>query len=149
MPTTIENADLLDAMADQIRDALQSALASSNITVQVHPRMLSACTPPTVDMYPGDLSRGTDARAFGIRGEHLFTVRCRVDENDAEANQDLLLNFMDDINPLSVAGALLDEPTLGGVASDVSVDESSVTGFALYGDLVGFQFTAAVIRADS
>jgi len=46
-------------------------------------------------------------------------------------------------------GALLDDPTLGGIASDVSVDESSVTGFLLYGALVGFQFTAAVIRADS
>ena len=46
---------------------------------------------PCVDMYPGDLSRGTDAAAFGLDGEFLFTVRVRVQTNDADANQDLLL----------------------------------------------------------
>ena len=76
-------------------------------------------------MYPGDVSRGTDAAAFGLRGEFLFTVRVRVQTNDADANQELLLNMMDDINPLSVPMALLDEPTLGGLAGSLDVIDAS------------------------
>lgn len=135
-------------MADQIRDALDDV---TDVDVQVEPRMVSAPTPPTIDMHPGDLSRGTEAMSFGLNGEHLFTVRARVDENDADANQDLLLAFMDDINPLSVAMALLDDPTLGGLATDLDVVDP--TGFVIYpyGErlLLGFQFTAKVIRAES
>ena len=146
-----ENAELLDAMADQIRAALDDALSAASFTVQVEPRLVFAPSPPTVDMYPGDLARGTEARAFGTEGEFLFTVRCRVNPNDADANQDILLGMMDDVNALSVPMALLDEPTLGGLAADVDVRD--VTGFNLYpfgaDSLVGFQFTAVVIRADS
>ena len=151
MPTTIENADLLDAMADQIRTALASALSGSSVTVQVEPRMVTAPTPPTVDMYPGDIARGTEAAAFGVNGEFLFTVRCRVHGNDDVANQDLLLGFMDDVSPLSVPMALTDEPTLGGLAA--TLDCVDPTGFVLYPfggeSLVGFKLTAKVIRADS
>lgn len=147
MPSA-ENADLLDAMADQIRTAMADV---TDIDVQVEPRMVSAPSPPTIDMYPGDVSRGTEAAAFGVEGEFLFTVRARVNENDANANQDLLLALMDDVNDLSIALALLDEPTLGGLAT--SLDCVDPTGYVLYpfgGDtLLGFQFTAKVIRADS
>jgi hypothetical protein len=148
VPTTTQNADLLDAMADQIRTALASV---TDVEVQVEPRMVSAPSPPTIDMYPGDVSRGTDAAAFGLEGEFLFTVRARVNENDADANQDLLLNFMDDVNALSVAAALYEDPTLGGLASDM--DCINPTGYVLYPygseTLLGFQFTARVIRSDS
>jgi hypothetical protein len=148
VPTTTQNADLLDAMADQIRTALASV---TDVEVQVEPRMVSTPSPPTIDMYPGDVSRGTDAAAFGLEGEFLFTVRARVNENDADANQDLLLAFMDDVNALSVAMALVDEPTLGGLASDM--DCINPTGYVLYPHgsetLLGFQFTARVIRSDS
>jgi hypothetical protein len=149
MPTTVENFDLAEAMADQIRDALEDALSTTDLAIQVEPMIVFDATPPTVDIWPGDVPRGTDSRAFGIRGEFLFNVRCRVDQADADANQRLLYAFQDDVNALSVVNALLDDPTLGGIASDVSVDEASVTGFLPYGTLVGFQFTASVIRADS
>lgn len=148
MPTA-ENYEVATAMADQIRDTLESALSSSNVDIQVEPMLLVEATPPTVDIWPGDIAQGTDTRAFGGRGELLFNVRCRVNPNDADANQRLLYAFQDDVSALSVAGALLDDPTLGGIAADVHVDEASVTGFLLYGALVGFQFTAVVIRADS
>ena len=148
MAPATQNADLLDAMAAQIWDVIS---AVTDIDVQVEPRMISAPTPPTIDMYPGDISRGTEAAAFGTEGEFLFTVRCRVNENDATANQDLLLAFMDDVNGLSVPMALLEEPTLGGLATSLLVRDP--TGFVTYpfGDatLVGFQFTCLVIRADS
>ena len=143
-----QNMDLLDAMADTIRDALASV---TDVDVQVEPRMVSAPTPPTVDMYPGDVSRGTDGRAFGVDGEFLFTVRARVAMNDDVAQQDLLLGMMDEYNGLSVAGALYDEPTLNGLAT--SLDCIDPTGYVLYPfgqeTLLGFQFTARVIRADS
>jgi len=146
--TTVQNADLLDAMADQIRTALAAA---TDIDVQVEPRMIINPSPPTVDMYPGDLARGTEAAAFGVDGEFLFTVRARVNDNDHEANQDLLLAFMDDVNALSLAVALVDEPTLGGLAT--SLDCVDPTGFVSYpfGNeaLIGFQFTCKVIRSDS
>jgi hypothetical protein len=143
-----ENVELLDAMADQIRAAM---VAVSDVDVQVEPRMVAAPSPPTIDMYPGDLSRGTEATSFGVNGEHLFTVRARVNENDPVANQDLLLAFMDDVNDLSIAVALLDDPTLGGLAADL--DCVDPTGYVLYpvgGEtLLGFQFTCKVIRAES
>ena len=126
-----------------------------SIAIQVEPRMVSAPSPPTIDMYPGDVSRGVDAASFGVdehgKGEFLFTVRARVNENDADANQDLLLAFMDDVNPLSIAAALDDDPTLGGLAHDL--DCIDPTGYVLYpfgGEtLLGFQFTCRVLRADS
>ena len=150
--TTVENAHLLDAMADQIRETLADV---TDVAVQVEPRMVNAPTPPTVDMYPGDVSRGTDAASFGVLpsggGEWLFTVRARVSENDDVANQDLLLAFMDEVNDLSLARALDDDITLGGIATSLECRDPS--GYVLYPfgqeTLLGFQFTVAVIRADS
>ena len=148
MPTA-ENYEVAVAMADQIRDTLESAFSSSNVDIQVEPTLVVDATPPTVDIFPADIAYGTETRGMGGRGELLFTVRTRVNPNDADANQVLLYELMDDLTGASVVGALLDDTTLGGLAADVHVDESSVTGFLLYGGLVGFQFTAAVIRADS
>ena len=136
-------------MADQIRETMDTAFADDDFSVQVEPTLVVEATPPTVDIFPADIAYGTNTRGMGGRGELLFTVRTRVNPTDEYANQVLLYEFMDDLAANSVVGALLDDPTLGGIASDVSVDESSVTGFLLYGGLVGFQFTAAVVRADS
>lgn len=117
-----ENTELLDAMAAQIG----LALALSEIPVEVHGRYVAAPgSYPCVDMYPGDVARGRDAAAFGVDGEFLFTVRVRVQTNDADANQELLLNMMDDQNDLSVPMALLDEPTLGGLASDLDIIDAT------------------------
>lgn len=150
MPTTVTTQDLLDAMADQIRDAVDDV---TDLDVQVEPYMVADATPPTIDMYPGDVARGTDSAAFGGDGEFLFTVRVRVSGNDAVANQALLNAFLDDVDPLSVGNALTDEPTLGGLAQSLDIPESSVTGLVLYpygtDTLPGRQFTCTVIRADS
>lgn len=148
MPTTVENTDLLDAMAA----AIENVVSAAPVDMQVWPRYVAMPGSfPCIDMYPGDISRGTESAAFGLNGEFNFTVRVRVQTSDADANQDLLLNMMDDVNALSVPMALLDEPTLGGLAS--SLDVVDVTGFVPYGlgndAPVGFQFIAKVIRAES
>jgi hypothetical protein len=140
--------ELLDAMADQIRTAFA---AFSDLAVQVEPFHVADATPPTVDMYPGDVARGTEAAAFNVDGEFLFTVRVRVPGNDAEANMRLLNAFIDDIDALSIPLAILDDTTLGGLAT--SVDCIDPTGLVLYpygGEVLpGRQFTCKVIRADS
>ena len=55
------------------------------------------------------------------------------------------------MNALSVPMALLDEPTLGGLASSLDVIDAS--GYVPYlageDSALGFQFTARVIRAES
>lgn len=147
MPTPTTQ-DLLDAMADQIRAGLA---ATTDIDVQVEPYRVADPSPPTVDMYPGDAARGTEAAAFGVKGEFLFTVRARVPGNDPAANQALLNALLDDVDPLSVPLALEDDITLGGLAS--SLECIDPTGLVLYpyGQevLPGRQFTCRVIRADS
>jgi hypothetical protein len=136
-------------MAVQIEDVLGSLVETYRM--QIVGRMVSSPTPPTIDMYPGDLSRGTDAAAFGTQGEHLFTVRARVNDSDSGGNQDLLIGFMDENNALGIAAALTSDTTLGGLAT--SLDCIDPTGYVTYpfGDqsLIGFQFTCKVIRADS
>ena len=144
-PTTQE---LLDAMADAIRTGLSTV---TDVDVQVEPYMVADPSPPTIDMYPGDVARGTAAEAFGLNGEFLFTVRARVPGNDPVANQALLNAFLDDVDSLSVPNALEDDHTLGGLAA--SLDCIDPTGLVLYpyGQevLPGRQFTCRVIRADS
>ena len=68
-----ENTELLDAMADQIRNVID---ACRRRHPGASPRYVAAPgSYPCIDMYPGDVSRGTDAAAFGLHGEFLFTVR--------------------------------------------------------------------------
>lgn len=145
------NAELLDAMATQISAVLDPFFEALAWDLQCLPRMVTSPTPPTIDMYPGDTSRGTDAASFDAEGEYLFTVRARVSDNDEGGNQDLLLAFMDDNTDMSIANALWDDDTLGGLAT--SLDCTDPTGYVLYPfgseSLIGFQFTCKVIRADS
>jgi hypothetical protein len=139
---------ILAAMADAIRDAIDTATATENYSVQVEPHMLTA---PTVDMYPGDVSKGTEARAFGAEGELLVTVRVRVNGNDNTENWELLNDLMDDTGDLSIAAALDSDGALNGYVT--SLDFRDPTGMVLYtyGDqtLPGRQFTVMVVRADS
>ena len=144
--------ELMDAMADQISAAVD-ALTPDNIYVQVEPRMVINPTPPSIDIYPGAVGRDQQTAAFGDDGGYLFTVRARVSTADNEAGQDLLLRFMDDTDDMCIGLALADEPTLGGYAS--SLDIRDVTGYLPYdsigneGALLGFQFTAVVLPAES
>src|SRR4029077_14865917 len=72
-------------------------------------------TPPCIDMWPGNAGTMHDdvSAGFGaVGGTHLFTVRARVAASDNEAQQELLYSFCDDLDPLSVAAALMDDQTL-------------------------------------
>lgn len=144
-------AQLMEEMADQIRDAVSSV---TDVDVQVEPRMVLNPTPPTIDIYPGDSARDQFSAAFDdIDGGYFFTVRARVNTADTEAGQDLLLAFMDDTNDLCLAQALYDDKTLNGYAS--SVDVRDVSGYRLFehpsgeGAYLGFQFTALVLAGQS
>jgi hypothetical protein len=112
-------------------EVVASAVSGSDVDVQVEPRMVINPTTPSIDIYPGDPSRDEESAAFGdIDGSLMFTVRARVSTADNIAGQDLLLSFMDDTNELSVSAALLEEPTLNGVAT--SIDLESKTGYVLF-----------------
>lgn len=150
MPSSVENADVLDAMADQIRSVLDDV---TDVQVQVEPRMVISPTPPAVDMWPGDVSRDRESAAFDDDGGWFFTIRARVSTADQDAGQDLLLALMDDVNPLSVGSALMDDQTLNGTAT--SVDVTNQTGYVLVPDaggegaLLGCLWTVLVLKAYS
>lgn len=141
-------AEIMDALADQIRDALDDV---TDVDVQVEGRWVSNPTPPCVDVYPADPSADQELRAFGeLIGGELVTVRARVDMTDTVAGQDLLLAFMDDEDPLSISAALRTDTTLNGVAS--SLDVRSRTGFVRFlesGDFMGCLWQLVVIKARS
>ncbi len=114
----------MDEMADQIRNAVGGA----DWDFQVSPRMLLKPTTPSIDVLVGPRARGNDAAGFGdLFGEHLFIVRARVAPNDHEANQDLMLDLLDDESDICIAAALLDDPTLNGSATSMDIQE--ITGF--------------------
>lgn len=140
-------AELMDAMADQIRGVLDDV---TDVAVQVEPRWVVNPTPPCIDMYPADPSTDQELRAFGdLMGEPLFTVRARVDMSDSTASQDLLLALMDETDPLSVAAAL-EEGDLDGLAA--SVDVRSRSGYVRVvegGDYLGCLWQVLVTRATS
>lgn len=144
--------DILDELGAQIRTVMEE---TTDVDVQVEGRMVVSPTPPTIDVYPGDVSRFPESAGFGLlddRGGYQFTVRARVATGDSFAGQDLLLAFMDDTNALCIASALQDDPTLNGLASSVSAQDP--TGYVIYpegdaGSLLGFQFTCVVLPAES
>jgi len=149
MPTGLR--EIMDAMLSQIEDAVTS---SGDFDVQVYRGALFAPSPPTVDFFPGGLARNGAGAAFDdISGGYLFTVRARVHTADQDAGQDLLLRFMDDTDSMCVAGALMADPTLNGLASSLAVRD--LGGFVPYpypggeGELLGFSFTCEVIPAVS
>jgi hypothetical protein len=145
--------DILEAMRVQIQ-AMVDAAAPSNIDVQVEKGIVVNPTPPTIDMWPGAVSRETESAAFDdIYGGYLITVRARVATGDTDAGQDLLLRFMDDTDELCIAAALDTDPTLNGNASSLTMRDP--TGYTLFPDsggdgaLLGFSFTAVVLAGKS
>jgi len=139
---------------DEMAEKITTAVAANDWDVQVEPRMILNPTPPSVDIFPGDPSSGDDAAGFGdVSGEELFTVRARVAPTDHEANQDILLEFMDDLGDLSIAAAVLDDPTLNGHASGMHMVSKS--GYVLEPKLdgsgfhIGCRWVFMVIRAQS
>lgn len=142
---------LMEAMASTLEAAYEGVQYDGrDIGVQVYPRLVVNPSPPCIDIYPGDVPRETDTAGFsvsGIDGGVFFTVRARVSTADTDAGQELLIAFMDDADELSLAVALMEDQTLGGLANDVTVEQQ--TGFVEYpmgeGSLLGCQWRAWVL----
>lgn len=148
MPTA-SLVDLLDEMADTLR----AAVSDVGFPVQVEPRYIISPTPPSLDIFPGDPAREDASAGFGdVAGQLVFTVRARV-SGDQDAEQDLLLAFMDEEDDLSVAGALMADQTLNGFAS--SVYAQGPTGYRQYvdsgdaGSYLGCEWRVTVLRTFS
>ena len=138
--------DIMDQMVAQI-----AAAVSDDYEVQVFRGVMWNPTPPTIDVYPGGLARNDTSASFDeISGGYLFTVRARVLTADVEAGQDLLLRFMDDTDSMCIAGSLMADPTLNGLASTLAVrDLGGWLPFPGREDMLGFAFTCEVIAASS
>lgn len=144
-------AEIMDALADQIRDALDDV---TDVAVQVEGRMILSPTPPVIDIYPADPSNDQELRAFGdMVGGELLTVRARVNTADHEAGQELLLALMDDEDPLSIVQAIYDDKTLGGIAA--TLDCRGRSGYVTFIDtvaeaaLLGATWDVVVVKAKS
>lgn len=132
---------IMDELATVIRDTL----SETTFPVQVEPRMIFAPEPLSIDIYPGAVSRDDATAAFGdISGGYLLTVRARINKDDTDAAQDVLLALMDDEDPLCL-GAAIHESDLDGSAASVSVTDPS--GFLLFEPHVGVTWTVLVIPA--
>lgn len=115
---------MLDGLADVVRDTLGPKFTADDIDIQVEPRMVPMPSAPIcVDMYQSGAARSSAAAGFGdISGQYIVTVRARANPNDGDSVQDVFVDMMDDFHDLSVAAALESSPTLGGYATDVTVD---------------------------
>lgn len=140
--------DIVEALADQIR----TTVTDTDFPVQVEPQYVIVPTPLTIDIYPGDPARDADTAGFDeISGAYVLTIRARINTPDFDAAYDVLLSLMDDSDPLSLAAAVFDDPTLGGFAS--STDVRDFTGLRAYetpdgtAGYLGFQVTALAIPA--
>lgn len=149
---TASLADLLDELADTLLAVVAPAVPAET-EVQVMGRRIFNPTPPSIDIYPGDPFRTTpDTSGFNeTGGELLLTVRARVNTIDNIGGQELLLRFMDDEDPISVASTLMEDQTLGGLASSVYVEGNS--GYTQYLEggtegraLLGCEWRVRVLR---
>lgn len=139
--------DVLVAVADQLRTTIDGV--ASGWDFQVEPGMLLNPTPPSIDVYPADPGvELTETGAFGATAEEMadgewINVRARISPNDPDAGQEILVALMSADSPIAVVQALYDDPTIGGVASDISLVDR--TGFVLVPTLAGAAFNVGVI----
>ncbi len=114
MGPTHTTAEVMDAMADQLRDLIN--IPSNTIGLEFASRAF-VLVPPCVDMYIGNPT-GLEAGLAGnydIYGGVPITIRVRVPTADIEAGEEIILGLMDDLDPLSIVAALDSDRTLGGV----------------------------------
>lgn len=121
--------------------------------LQVFPYWLAQCTPPTIDIYPGDPFQ--DGLAFGSRGgaSMFFTVRARVTTADSVAGQQLLYEMLEP--ETGVGAALTADQTLGGVVDSLYIGEDGNPGVsglreyvedtAVNGRLLGCEWRARIL----
>jgi hypothetical protein len=141
---------LLDEMADKIRDAV----AGSDWDFQVEPWLVLNPTTPCVDMWPGAPPTEDETAGFGDPvGAKVFTVRARVSSADTDAGRDQMLALMDVTRDESVIIALLDDPTLNGLASSIDLLTTSglvpVPTLDGVGAYLGCLWTFLVVDVDS
>ncbi len=122
--------DILDGMAQVLRDEVASELTSGGVDTEVEPRLvLNPSESPCIDIYPGETSRSSAEAGFGdISGAYVVTVRARVTVADGDMAQDVLTDMVDDTHALSVAAALESDQTLDGWATFVAVDADGFSG---------------------
>ncbi len=114
MGPTKTTAEVMDAMAEQLRDLIN--IPSNSLPIEFASRAF-VLVPPCVDMYIGNAT-GLEAGLAGnydIYGGVPITIRIRVPTADIEAGEDIILGLMDDLDPLSIVAALDSDRTLGGV----------------------------------
>lgn len=122
----------LIAIYEQIADQIREALDNDVWTFQVEPWAITTPSPPSVDMYRGEVT-ADDAAAFGatledMRSSELVVVRARVSTNDGESAQDVLYALADPSDEHCLVQAIYDDPTLDGRATDVHlVSDSGLT----------------------
>jgi hypothetical protein len=123
--------EILEAAGDQIRDTME---AEADWDIQVESSMILNPTPPAIDMYPADPATDIGTGSFGETYPEIdegwrINFRARVAPNDNVANQEVLLELMDPESPISLVQSLYDDPTLGGHAADLTLEQTS--GFVL------------------
>lgn len=138
---------VLEAIADQIRAVVDDA--DDWPATQVEAFWIPNPTPPSIDVYLADPGReiaetggfgATDADA--LAGDWI-NVRARVATTDAQANQRLLTDLCDPESEVAVVQALYDDPTLGGLVADLSLETQS--GFRPFPTLDGGAFHLGVL----
>lgn len=138
----------LVALMDEMADTIRAALTDVNFPVQVEPRMIFNPTCPSIDIYPANPSRDQESGGMGdLFGSYMFTVRARFTMADNDSGQELALAMMNEADPLCLAVALSDDPTLNGYASSVYVQEPS--GFLAFPPDMGCTWTVEVLAVDS
>jgi len=111
---------IFDRAAEQIRTALTNA---GDWDFQVEPWAISSPSPPSIDMYRGEVT-SDDTASFGATLEDMaeglvLVVRARVSTADYEGNQDVLYALADPEGDHCLVQALYDDSTLNGLATDV------------------------------
>lgn len=141
--------DVIGDLADQIRGVMDA----SGVVVQVEPRIVTNPTPPTIDMFPADPPVTQESAGMGdLQGGDVWTVRARVTTGDSDAGHDLLVDLMDVEHDLSLAAAIMSDPTLGGSAG---LSLQGWSGLRSYADpegngaYLGAEWTVLVMRTPS
>lgn len=123
-------ADLVEALAQVIRDDVASELATAGIDIEVEPFMVvEPSAPICIDMFSAPSARTSAGAGFGdIAGFYVLTLRARASANDGYEAQAVLRDMIDDAHALSLAAAVEADSSLDGYATSVAFDPEGFTG---------------------
>lgn len=128
-------AEIMVALADQIRGTLAGTPTPLIEGLQVEPKLTYNPSAPAIDIYPADPFQA--AITFGgANNEMFFTVRARVNTPDSEGAQDTLLAMMDSRADTSVARAVLADRTLGSKVEQAMISEGP-SNFGIFTEPLG------------